>query len=723
MKKKLLLALLAFTFMVPVSSFADEGLWLPFLIGEQKYREMKKLGMKLTKEQLYDINQACIKDAVLGIMSEGSNLKSYGTGSFISKDGLLLTNYHVVMSFIEKFSSKENDFLQYGYWASKPEEETYCRGLEIKQLIRMEDVTEKILEGTEGLEGQERQNKINENGVALAKEAKKGTPYDVRMQAVFGDNQYIMNVYVVYRDVRMVAAPPFSVARFGVDIDNYQWPRHCADFAILRVYVKEGNKPARYSEKNVPFRPKHYYPISSAGVEEGDFVLVPGFPGTTRKYIPSFALDRIIYGERLEGLKIRAEKMNIIKAAVEENPELKYRYTTRLSSVANTYLRWKGEYSGVNRMKLVDIKAAEEAEFKEWVKADAGRTARYGGVLEEMETLYKDVARYNLASMYFQEAGLNGAELVPYIGKFEKIVAIYKRKTLNEKAADKEAERLEGLTHQFFNNWDSEIDRKILRNLIFMYYQNVPVYFHSEAMDKYIAEYNGDVDRLTAEIFASSMFTSKERVLDFLSLPAAERNISEKITSDPLYQIAIGFYQVNVDKIMRQRSQLQAKQTRLYGKYLEGYLEMHEGEALYPDANGSLRYAYGTVKGAGIQDGMRYVPFTTLAGVIDKNRSNPDVDEFRMPKKIYDLYMEGYNPYVCFMTDAHTTAGNSGSPVLNARGELVGLNFDRVWQGVASDYRYDPALSRNIVLDARYILFLLEHYAPNQYVLNQIDVE
>ncbi len=231
------------------------------------------------------------------------------------------------------------------------------------------------------------------------------------------------------------------------------------------------------------------------------------------------------------------ESPAVYLAAVEENPELKYRYTTRLSSVANTYLRWKGEYSGVNRMKLVDIKAAEEAEFKEWVKADAGRTARYGGVLEEMETLYKDVARYNLASMYFQEAGLNGAELVPYIGKFEKIVAIYKRKTLNEKAADKEAERLEGLTHQFFNNWDSEIDRKILRNLIFMYYQNVPVYFHSEAMDKYIAEYNGDVDRLTAEIFASSMFTSKERVLDFLSLPAAERNISEKITSDPLYQV------------------------------------------------------------------------------------------------------------------------------------------------------------------------------------------
>ncbi len=276
--KRFLSALLLFILIIPFRSSADEGMWLPLLLKDKKYSQMRKMGLKLSPDEIYSVNQACIKDAVVGLMGEGANLRSFGTASFISDNGLIITNYHVVMSYIERFSTEQNDFLKYGYWARNKSEETICRGLSVKQLVRMEDVTDEILEGTDGLTGREKQQKINENGIRIAKRETKGTPYEVKMQALFGSSQYIMNVYVVYKDVRMVAAPPFSIAKFGGNVDNYKWPRHTGDFAILRVYSDENNNPARYSDKNIPYKPKHFLPIAAKGVNEGDFIMVAGYP-------------------------------------------------------------------------------------------------------------------------------------------------------------------------------------------------------------------------------------------------------------------------------------------------------------------------------------------------------------------------------------------------------------------------------------------------------------
>lgn len=727
---KLLLFLTIFLMLVPQKSRADEGMWLPLLLKDQRYSHMRKLGLKLSPEEIYSVNQACVKDAVIGLMGEGANLRSFGTASFVSDSGLIVTNYHVVMSYIERFSNENNDFLKYGYWAKSRSEESLCRGLQMKQLIKMADVTTEILEGTENLSGRELQNKINDNGKRIAERETKGTRHEVRMQALFGNSQYIMNVYAVYRDIRMVAAPPFAIGKFGGNTDNYKWPRHTGDFAFLRVYSDNHNRPASYSKNNKAYNPPHFLPVSSKGVREGDFVMIAGYPGSTRQYIPSFALEKIIYGENLHKIAIREEKMNILNNAISENPSLKFRYTTKLSSVGNSYLRWKGELMGVTRTGLVDTKRKEEADFNKWASDSPQRAEKYGSILSRMEEHYSKVAEYNLALAYFEEAGLNGAEIVPFIGKFEKLAAMYSRKNVNIESAAREASRLEALTEQFFNNWDYEVDRRMFRNLMVRYYQSLPEKFKPEAMVRYLTKYEGDAELLSKEVFEGSIFTDKEKLIEFLKDP--QRDVQSKIKEDALYQLAIGYYMVNVNSIARQRMGLQAELMELNNIYLSGLMEMKGKSGLYPDANNSQRISYGKVSGSVAQDGLVYKPFTTLDGAMDKFQANKSNDEFYLPKKIqqlhdtktYGKYQDGDgNLYLNFLTDAHTTSGSSGSPVINGKGELVGLNFDRIWEGVASDYRYDPKLSRSIAVDIRYILFVMENYAPSDYVIKELVIK
>lgn len=727
--KRILITLITVLFFVPFA-FADEGLWLPFLLKDQKFSQMRKMGLKLSAEEIYSVNQTCIKDAVIGLMSEGSNLRSYGTASFISDNGLIITNYHVILPYIQTFSTQKNDFIKYGFWARNPSEETVCRGLEMKQLIRIEDVTEKILNGTEGLQGQEKLNKINSNGKKIAEETTRGTKYEISMQSVFGNNQYIMSVYLVYKDIRMVAAPPFALGKFGGNIDNYSWPRHTADFAILRVYADQNNEPHNYSEANVFYKPPKSLVLSTAGFKEGDFLMIVGYPGTTRQYIPSFALDKIINVEGSTIMDLANTKMNILKQAVTENPEMKYRYTARLSSEGNIYLRTKGQIQGVRRTSLIARKKEEEKNFNEWVNTSSILRQEYGTVLKDMEELYKEVAIYNLAYLYFKEAGINGAEIVPFIGKFEKLVSIYSRKNFDKIAADKECKRLKGLTDQFFENWSYEVDRKLFSNLMLKYYQNLPDKFHPVSMVKYMTYYQGNVDKLSKDVFCRSIFTDKDRLMDFLD--DDRRDVDSLVKADPLYQLSIGYYMTNVEKIANQRAQLQAKQLEMFEKYMEGFVEMNNDKILFPDANNSQRLSYGRVKGSTAEDGLIYTCYTTLDGMYEKYLNNISEEEFYLPVKIQKLYKEkDFGKYVDkkgditvnFLTDCHTSGGSSGSPVLNARGEMIGLNFDRIWQGLVSDYKFEPEQSRSIAVDIRFILFIIDKYSPSSYIMEELKIK
>ncbi len=727
--KKIFLSIIVLFLLFPFAK-ADEGMWLPLLIKNQKYAQMRKLGMKLSAEEIYSVNKTCIKDAVIGLMSEGSNLRSYGTASFISDKGLIITNYHVVMSYIEQFSSSDKDFIKYGYWAQNTSEESYCRGLEMMQLVRIEDVTDRILEGTADLKGQEKTNRINANGKKIAEEATKGTNYEVKMQSLFGNNQYLMNIYIVYKDIRMVAAPPFALGKFGGNEDNYSWPRHTADFAILRVYAGENNEPEKYSKSNVFYKPSKSLAISIAGVKDGDFAMIVGYPGTTRQYIPSFALDKIINSEFASRVDIIEEKVNILKQAIADNPETKFRYTTRLSSVGNSYLRYKGQIQGVRRMDLVNKKREEEKLFNDWANSTPQLKEEYGSLLKDMEDLYQEVSIYNLADLYFNEAGINGSEIVPFIGKFEKLVSICSRKKIDQKAADNECKRLIGLTDQFFKNWSYEVDRKMFRNLMVKYYQDLPEKFKSKSMIGYVTEYNGDIEKLSQDVFAKSIFTKKEELDKFLN--SENRNIDSTIKQDALYQLAIGYYMINVERIANQRAKLQASQMELFEKYMEGIIKMNAGKVLYPDANNSQRISFGKVSGVKAEDGLLYSCTTTIDGMMDKYLNNDSNEEFYLPGKVKELIRKrDFGRYgdkdggltVNFLTDCHTASGNSGSPVLNRHGELIGLNFDRIWQGLASDYRYEPQISRSIAVDVRFILFLIEKYSPSSYILDELVIK
>ncbi len=704
---------------------AHEGLWLPFLVKDQQYDAMRESGLELSAEAIYSINQACLKDAVIGLMGEGSNYKSFGTASFVSAEGLIVTNFHCILGYLERISTEENDFLKYGYWAQNKAEETWCHNLMVKQLVKMEDVTSRILRDTDGLEGKALTDKINENGIAIAREMTKETDLEAHTQSLMAGNQYIMSFYKVFKDVRMVAAPPTAIGKFGGNADNWKWPRHTGDFAFLRVYADSTNRPAAHHRENCPYVPENYLKISAEGGAEGDFAMVLGYPGETYQYIPSFGLEKIMNNEHQTKIKFYRDKLRILEQAIEEAPSIRLRYYSRMSSVGNQYLRLLGELNGVQAMGLIEQKRAGESAFTAWVNSSTELTRKYGEALPRMDSIYRHLSLYNLANTCFQEVGIGGAEIVPFIGKFEKLVSILNRGKASQNTINKESERLLGLAGQFFRNWDYEVDRQLFRSSLFHYWNAMPAAFRSDETTAFLQTYDGDLEQLTSDLFAQSLFTYPQRLEDLLQTVTPEQ--LGTITNDPLYRIAISYYKINVEKIARQRGALQAALHPYYKLFQEGLAEYHTGKTLFPDGNSSLRYAYGKVGGAVPEDGLLYQPFTYFTGMYRKHLAHAEEEDYYFPQKLQALYAQQQNNGeadlpVCFLTDCHTSKGMSGSPVVNSKGELIGLNFDRIWQGVVSDYQYSPELSRNINVDIRFILFLLQAYSPNRYVLDELSV-
>lgn len=717
---------IAFLFcMFSFQAKADAGMWLPLNIS-QNISQMRKAGMKLTAEDIYSINKVCLKDAVVGLTTEDADFDSFCTASFISDNGLLVTNYHPVIRYLEMFSKKENDFLKFGYWAQNKEEESNCFNLQVSQLVKMIDVTNELLAGTDTLSANDKTSVINERGKKITFRYTKGTNTTGQIASFMAGNQFILSIYTIYKDVRMVAAPPMVMGKFGGDADNWTWPRHTCDFSLLRVYVNNNNEPAKYSKENVPLKNNPFLKISLKGIKENDYVMVMGFPAHSKLYIPSFAIDYLQKEELPAEIAIRGDKLRIIKDAMQENPDIKFRYTSRINSIANTYLKWKGELSGIQKMDLVSQKTAEEKELMDWINADAGRKNKYGDIIEVQKKIYEDLKPYKLAETYFNEAGINGAEIIPFAGKFEKLVQMFNRKKINDKAIAGEVNRLKPLADQFYKGWDFELDRKMFRTLFFRYYQSLDRKFITKEMTEAITSYDGDVEAYSKDAFDKSILTHQERLDSFMN--HVDSTSIKNLTSDPVYKIALSFYKVYIEKVSNQMKRLQSEQAKYYKIYMEAYFEKNADQLLSPDANQTQRLAYGKVTGCKPVDGMRYDYCTSLDGVFEKNQNNAGNEDYYIPKKMRELYnnkdfgiyaVNGILP-TCFLTNCQTTSANSGSPVLNAKGELVGLNFDRMAEGLASDYRYSPELSRSISVDIRYVLFVLDKYSPSKYLLDEM---
>ena len=641
-----LLALWAF----PVR--ADEGMWLPALIS-QRIEDMQAKGFRLSAEDIYSVNQASLKDAVV-LFGSGC------TGELVSGEGLLFTNHHCGYGYIQKHSSVEHDYLKDGFWARTRADELPNPGLTVRFLERMEDVTAAVLKGNkEKMTEEQRQALVKKNADKIKAQAvKEGNGLKASVEALYYGNQYFLFVFREYRDVRLVGAPPSSIGKFGGETDNWMWPRHTGDFSIFRIYAGKDNLPADYSESNVPYRPRMSLKISRAGVKEGDFTFVYGCPGSTQEYVHSEAVKYIQDISDPEKIALRTTRLNIMKKYMDQSQAVRIQYSSKYAGVANAWKKWQGEEKGLRKNHVVPVKQAYEKRFEEWAQG-----TRYEGIIGRLSNLYAARNPLYRAYEYYRESVLT-------------------------------IERLQMAGNPRFNRKDyyQPIDEEMFVAMMTAFDQNVEDVYKPPYFLEKRAQYG------TMEAWRDAVFADENEARE---LSVALNEHFNSTIAPPVAELGKSI-------------------TLLYRDYMQGQMEFEPQKAFYPDANLTLRVAYGKVAGYRPVDAVWYNPVSTLRGIIEKD--NPEIFDYNIPQTLRDIYAQGghEDQPVCFLATNHTTGGNSGSPVLNADGNLVGINFDRVWEGTMSDLVYDPEICRNISLDVRYILFIIKEIGHAAYLLDEM---
>ncbi len=693
-----------------ISCRANEGMWIPMLLKKYNIEEMQKQGFKLTAEDIYNINQASLKDAVIGLGREESPFFHFCTGEIISNEGLVVTNHHCSFDMIQSHSTLEHNYLRDGFWAKDKQEELANPGITASILVRMEDVTDKINEAlSPELSLAEKNKKIAEISKRLEDEAVKGTNLQASIKPYFNGNQYFMSVFKIYRDVRLVGAPPSAIGKFGGDTDNWMWPRHTGDFSVLRIYADSNNEPAAYSPENKPYRPAMFFKISTKGIQEGDFTMVFGYPGTTNEYLTSYAIEQIQQVENPHKIAIRTAKLNIIDAVMESDELLRIKYASKAASVANAWKKWQGEIKGLERFNTVAKKQQEEDNFRKWAEGKK----EYSGLLDRYKQLYERRKELILALAYLNEAGKRGAEIVGWSGSIHKILS-------NKNFP---GDKLKKVAAAYYKDYDAETDKKILAEMLRLYTENLsPEWIPAEVQKAGQKKLEGYVDKL----FAKSVLTNEQRFHDFIGRSKA--NSIEKFEKDPAWILYASIDNFYIEKIRNELSVIENEIKQLNQIWLAALMEMQPDQFFYADANSTLRVAYGKVQGYSPCDAVYYKHFTTLKGIMEKDK--PEIYDYNVPQKLREIYQkkdfgsytqEGEVP-VCFIATNHTTGGNSGSPVLNAEGHLIGLNFDRAWDGVMSDMHYDPEICRNISVDIRYVLFVIDKLAGARHLIEEMEI-
>ena len=713
MKKYFLfILLLPFVF----SAIADEGLWIPILLKKYKFEDMQKKGFRLTAEDIYSVNRASMKDAVV-LFGGGC------TAVLVSNEGLLLTNHHCGYSSIQAYSTIEHDYLKDGFWAKTKNDELSNPKLTVTFLIRMEDVTIKVLNGINNKMSQDERNAIIEKNIAKIKtEVSEEKRYSIDIKPFYYGNEFYMFVYEIFRDVRLVGAPPSSIGKFGGDTDNWIWPRHTGDFSVFRIYADKENQPADYSPNNVPYKPKIFFPVSIKGIKKDDFTMVYGYPGTTQEYIPSYAVKLLTDVENPNRINLREARLEIMKADMNSNTKIRIQYSSKYANVANYWKKWLGENHGLKRLAALDKKKQFENKFQAWVNAEPKRKQIYGNILPEYKILYEKLTAVTKVEIYLYE-GIMTDEMVRFAANFRD----YKTwETMNDSTLKPIFETIHKRAKGMFKDFNLSTDQKILSKMLKMYIENISEEYYPEILIKWNKKYKDNWDACVANIAIVSNFSSEEKINSLLN--NFKKNSVKTLEKDPVFVLWKLFSDMYKKNIFPTVSLCNNKLDSLNRIYMKAQIEFIPEKTFYPDANLTLRIAYGKVNDYSPLDGVSYNWFTTLDGIMDKDDST--IYDYNVPVRLKELWQnKDYGKYaengimkVCFIASNHTTGGNSGSPVLNCNGELIGINFDRNWEGTMSDIMYDPDQCRNITLDIRYILFIIDKYAGAGHLVNEMMI-
>ncbi len=714
MKQKLL----ALTLLVSLISKADEGMWLPQLLNAMNIKDMKKNGLKLTAEQIYSVNKSSLKDAIV-------QFAGGCTAEIVSDQGLILTNHHCGYSAIAFHSTVEKDYLTNGFWAMNKNEEVYTPNLNATIIQRIEDVTAKVLKGIIATSTEAKKDSIIKANIKqIEKEAVAGTHYEAFIKPFFYGNDYYLFVVETFKDVRMVGAPPSSIGKFGGESDNWMWPRHNADFSVFRIYANKDNKPAEYSKDNVPYKPKNVIPISLKGYKQGDFTMVYGFPGRTQEYLSSYAVDMIMNESDPLKVSLREKRLNIMNVDMLQSDAVRIAYASKFQSVANYYKKWMGEMNGLKKYDAVAKKQLFENQFNEAISVNPAQKEKYGNIFPQLQKVYAEYKILNKQVDYYSEC-LMAIDALNYARFYITLNNELKKKqkgTTN--TYDKTLEEYKKLG--FFKNYNKPTDIKLCEAMLAEYIKGVPNNSRPYVLDSFIVANNNDAKKMTDFLFSNTNFVDKEKAEVMLNDYDKYTNLYER---DPIFYITSSIVKYYNTSVFPQFQYDEREINELQKLYIQGQKEIFKDKKFYPDANSTLRVAYGKVNNYVPKDGVEYNYYTTLEGIMEKYI--PKDEEFDVPAKLKELYeKKDYGQYankdgklqVAFTASNHTTGGNSGSPVFNAKGQLIGTNFDRNWEGTMSDIMYNPNQCRNITLDVRYTLFIIDKFAGAGYLLNEMKL-
>ncbi len=690
---------------------ADEGMWLPMLI-QKKIPQMQELGFRLTAEDIYSVNRACLKDAIV-------HFGGGCTGEVISAEGLLITNHHCGYGQIQAHSSVEHDYLKDGFWARTKDEELPNKGLTVTFLRRMEDVTEQVLEGvTDQMSEVERQGIIEANIKKISEETLGDMDpkfHSVRITPAYYGNQYFLYLNEIFRDIRLVGAPPSSIGKFGGDTDNWMWPRHTGDFSLFRIYANVDNQPAEYSDDNVPYRPRYHFTISAKGLKPGDFTMVYGYPGRTRQYVLSPAVDYIANRSNPQKIRLRSLRLDVMNREQAKDPAVRIQYSSKNAGVSNAWKKWQGESRGILNARTIGKKEAFEKRFQQW--AEASGHQEYITLIPRLKELYSQLEPYLFASEMYTEAVM-AVELLRFANTLESTV----ERSGTARAAE--------VAERFFKDYYKPIDQEIFELLFTEFYRIMEPFGDLLPSDPAIGEpLPAEASRfavLAEYLYSNSALADRQKTMDLLAKDPA--SVLTLIRQDPAFRLVSPFVVKNRDKIQPRIRDINRELNLLYRTWMQAIMEFDSDRIFYPDANSTLRVTYGTVQGYSPADAVMYLPVSTIEGIMQKD--DPHIFDYDIPQSLRDIYAardfgrwetDGTVP-VCFIATNHTSGGNSGSPVLNADGHLLGLNFDRVWEGTMSDIEFDPSVCRNISVDIRYVLFIIDKIGNANYLLDELDI-